>query len=188
MKANELKRGLVIQVDGHNVLIKDVQVQTAASRSGNTLYKIRGHNIVSHQKFEQAYKGDDPVTLVEFVKRPVQLLYRDADGCTFMDSESYEQYLLPEATVADDLPYISDGLQGIHALIADDVLLGIELPPTVVLEIVDCAPGIRGASASARTKPATLSTGLVVQVPEYMERGERVKVNTASGDYMSRAG
>ena len=188
MKANELKRGLVIQVEGQNILLKDVQVQTAASRSGNTLYKVRGQNIVTRQKFEQAYKGDDNVTLVEFVKRPVQLLYRDADGCTFMDNESYEQYLLSEEVISDDLSYIAEGLEGIHALIADEVLLGIELPPTVVLEIVDCAPGIKGASASARTKPATLSTGLVVQVPEYMERGERVKVNTASGEYMSRAG
>ncbi|HEX9801980.1 MAG TPA: hypothetical protein VGB35_01890 [Gammaproteobacteria bacterium] len=73
------------------------------------------------------------------------------------------------------------------ALIADGVLLGIDLPSTVSLEIVECSPGIKGASAAARTKPATLSTGLVVQVPEFLAPGEVIKVNTETGEYMSRA-
>ena len=73
------------------------------------------------------------------------------------------------------------------ALIADGSLLGIELPNSIVLEVVECSPGIKGASASARTKPATLSTGLVVQVPEYLSSGEKIKLNTDTGDFMSRA-
>jgi len=78
-------------------------------------------------------------------------------------------------------------MEGLLALVVDGALLGIELPATMSFEIVDCAPGIKGASASARTKPATLSTGLVVQVPEYLEPGEVIKVNTDTGEYMSRA-
>jgi elongation factor P len=124
---------------------------------------------------------------VEIQRRPVQLLYRDGDGCTFMDSESYEQYVVPEEALEEELPFIADGLEGIYAIIADEALLGIELPTTVSLAIEECAPGIKGASAAARTKPATLSTGLVVQVPEYLEPGEVIKVNTDSGDYISRA-
>ena len=187
MKTNELKKGMVILIDGQNIFIKHVQVQAPSSRSGNTLYKVRGQNIVSKLKFEKTYKGDENVEVVEFARRPVQFLYRDQDGCTFMDMETYEQHLLSEEAVADELPYIADGLEGIHALIADDKILGIELPTTVVLAITDCAPGIKGASASARNKPATLSTGLVVQVPEYLEPGEIIKVNTETGDYISRA-
>lgn len=187
MRANELKRGMVIRVDGHNILILQTTVQTASSRSGNTLYKVRGRNIVTRQKFERGFKGDDPVEEVEFARRPVQFLFRDADGCTFMDSESYEQFTVPEDSIEEELQYISDGLEGLAALVADDKVLGIELPPTITLPIVECAPGIKGASASARSKPATLATGLVVQVPEYLEPGDVIKVNTETGAYMSRA-
>ena len=167
MKTNELKKGMVVQIDGQNILIKHVQVQSPSSRSGNTLYKVLGRNVVSKQKFEKTYKGDENVDAVEFTRRPVQLLYRDADGCTFMDSETYDQYIIAEDDLEEELPFIVDGQEGINALIADGALLGIELPATVNLEIVECSPGIKGASASARTKPATLTTGLVVQVPEY---------------------
>lgn len=187
MKANELKRGMVIQADGQNVLILQTTVQTASSRSGNTLYKVRGRNIVTRQKFERSFKGDEPVEEVEFARRPVQFLFRDAEGCTFMDSESYEQFVVPAEMIEEELNYISEGLVGLAALVADDKVLGIELPPTIALPIVDCAPGIKGASASARTKPATLATGLVVQVPEYLEPGDVIKVNTETGTYMSRA-
>ena len=187
MKTNELKKGMVVQIDGQNILIKHVQVQSPSSRSGNTLYKVLGRNVVSKQKFEKTYKGDENVDPVEFTRRPVQLLYRDADGCTFMDSETYDQYVIAEDDLEEELPFIVDGQEGINALIADGALLGIELPATVTLEIVECSPGIKGASASARTKPATLSTGLVVQVPEYLTPGEVIKVNTDTGEYMSRA-
>lgn len=187
MKASELKRGLVLHIDGRNVFIKDVQVQTASSRSGNTLYKTRGYDVVSRQKFEHAFKGDEVVDTVDFERRPVQYLYQDADGCTFMDKETYEQYTLGLASMEDDLPYLTDGLEGIHALIADGSILGVELPATVALEITDCAPAMKAASASARSKPATLSTGLVVQVPEYLTPGEVIKVNTLTGEFMSRA-
>lgn len=187
MKANELKKGMVIQVDGQNVLILQVAVQSASSRSGNTLYKARGRNVVTRQKFERSFKGDEVVKPMDFMRRPVQLLYRDGDGCTFMDSESYEQFVVPQEMLEDDLPYLSDGLEGLYALIAGDRVIGVEVPATVTLAIVECAPGIKGASASARSKPATLSTGLVVQVPEYLEPGEVIKVNTESGEYISRA-
>lgn len=187
MKANELKKGMVIAVDGANIVIKQVVVQSPSSRSGSTLYKARGQNVVSRAKFERSYKGDEQVETVDFARRPVQLLFRDGDGCTFMDSESYEQFVVPEEMIEDELLYISDGLEGMFAMVADDKLIGIELPATVSLEISDCSPGIKGASASARTKPATLSTGLVVQVPEYLEPGETIKVNTDSCEYISRA-
>jgi elongation factor P len=187
MKASELKTGTVIHVDGHTVLVKEVQVQTASSRSGNTLYKVRGRDLVSRQKFEASYKGEEPLQPVEFERRAVQFLYRDADGCTFMDRESYEQHTLDDAAMQEELPYLADGLEGICALIADGTLLGIELPATVALAIVETAPGMKGASACARSKPATLSTGLVVQVPEYLTAGELIKVNTLTGEFISRA-
>jgi len=187
MKANEIKKGMVFQVEGQNIVVKHVQVQSPSSRSGSTLYKVKGQNIATRQKYERRFKGDEVVDEVNFVRRPVQWLYRDADGCTFMDNETYEQHLVSADLIADELAYISEGLEGLYAMIADDVVVGIELPATVVLEITECSPGIKGASASARTKPATLSTGIVVQVPEYITPGEMIKVNTDTGEFVSRA-
>lgn len=187
MKASELKKGIVALINGERYIAKDIQVKSPSSRGANTLYKVRYNHVVSKQKFEQTYKGDDDIQLVDFVRKPVQLLYRESDSCTFMDNEDYSQYTIDNALVEDELLYLVDGLEGIYALISDGELLGIELPSSVNMEVIECSPGIKGASASARTKPATLSSGLVVQVPEYLEPGEIIKVNTDTGKFMSRA-
>ena len=177
MKASELKKGLVLDIDGRNILVKQLDVQSPSSRSGSTLYKVRGVDIVSKQKYENRFKGDDTLQTVDFGRRAVQYLFQDADGCTFMDKESFEQYTLGTDVLEEELLYLSEDLDGIVAMIADGMILGITLPATVVLEITDTAPGMKAASASSRTKPATLSTGLVVQVPEYLTGGELIKVN-----------
>jgi elongation factor P len=187
MKASEIKRGSVIEADGAVVYINALQVQTASSRSGNTLYKVKGRNVLTGQKFQGSFKGDEQVQTVDLERRPVQFLYQDSDGVTFMDGETYEQFTFGLDALGEELPYLSDGLEGLYALIIDGRPVGIELPPTVVLEVVECAPAMKAASASARNKPATLSTGLVVQVPEYLAQGERIKINTLTGEFMSRA-
>jgi elongation factor P len=187
MKASELKKGVVLRVNGRNILIKGVDVQSPSSRSGSTLYKVRGHDVVSKQKFEASLKGEEVLQTVEFERRPVQYLYQDTDACTFMDKETYEQYSLDNAALEEERRYLDDGLEGITALVADGAVLGIELPATVALEVVDTAPAMKAASSSARTKPATLTTGLVVQVPEYLTIGERIKINTVTGEFISRA-
>jgi elongation factor P len=187
VKASELKKGQVLDIDGRNILVRGLDVQSPSSRSGSTLYKVRGVDIVSKQKYENRFKGDDNIQTVEFGRRAVQYLYQDADGCTFMDKESFEQYTLGTDVLEEELLYLSEELDGIMAMIADGSILGITLPATVVLAITDTAPGMKAASASSRTKPATLSTGLVVQVPEYLTSGEHIKVNSSSGEYISRA-
>lgn len=187
MKASELKRGTVVSIDGGTYVVRDVQVKSPSSRSGNTLYKVLFRNVLTRQKLEASYKGDDPVQEVSFERRPVQLIYRQMDACTFMDLEDFQQYTLDAEALEGELPYLTEGLEGIHALVSEGTLLGLELPASVELEVTDCAPAMKAASASARSKPATLSTGLVVQVPEYIAPGERVRVNTATGEFMARA-
>ncbi|HIC46458.1 MAG TPA: elongation factor P-like protein YeiP, partial [Methylophaga sp.] len=101
--------------------------------------------------------------------------------------ETFEQYAINAADIEDALGYIHDGLDNIVAVLLQQQLVAIELPAAVSLTIVDTSPGIKGATAAARTKPATLSTGLEVQVPEYIENGEVIRVNTDTGKFMSRA-
>jgi len=187
MKANEIKKGLVIEQDNKNILIKKVVVQSPSSRSGSTLYKITGSDISSGQKFERRYKGDEVITAVDISRRTVQLLFHDTDSYTFMDSENYDQFILSAESLEDEALFLYDGLEGLSALISDGELLGVELPNTMSLEITECAPGMKAASSSARTKPATLTTGLVVQVPEYLTPGEVIRVNTETREFISRA-
>ncbi len=187
MKANEIKRGTVFQAGNQNIMVKQVQVQSPSSRSGSTLYKVLGYDIASRQKYENSFKGEENVTAVDVSRRAIQYLYDDGDGVTFMDSESYEQHTIADQLIEDELPFITEEQEGLAAIIADGILLGIELPASVALEVTECAPAMKAASASSRTKPATLSTGLIVQVPEFLTPGEVIKVNTETLEYISRA-
>jgi len=111
----------------------------------------------------------------------------DGDDYVFMDTEDYQQFTINGDELSDVAGYITDQLEGMVAMLVDGELIGVELPQTVELEITETAPGIKGASATSRTKPATLSTGIEVQVPEYLTTGEVIKLNTATGKFMSRA-
>ncbi len=187
MKANELKRGSFIHFNGQNIVIKSLFVQTASSRSGNTLYKVKGQVLVTRQKIEHNFKGDDNVEIIDVSRRGVSPLYREGNGWVFMDAESYEQHTIADEDLEAELPFIMEGMEGIDALVVEDQVMGVELPATVVLNIEETSPPMKAASSSARTKPATLSTGLVVQIPEYLEAGELIKVNTETREYVSRA-
>lgn len=187
MKANEVKRGSFIHYEGQNIVIKSVFCQTASSRSGNTLYKMKGQVLVTKKKFEHGFLGDENIEVIDVNRCAVQPLYREGDAWVFMDNENYEQHTLADEDIQDELVFLMEGLEGVNALVVDDQIMGIELPTTVVLTIVETAPAMKAASSSARSKPATLSTGLVVQVPEYLPTGEAIKVNTETLEYVSRA-
>lgn len=187
MKASELKRGDVVDLGGTPHVVREIDVRSPSSRGANTLYKVRFTNLLTQRKQDETLKGDDNLAAADIQKTQLQYSYADGDTLVFMDTEDFTQFYLGREQLTDQLPFISDGLTGVTGLIVSDALLAIELPQSVVLEIVETAPAMKGASASARTKPATLSTGHVVQVPEYIALGESVKVNTGDGRFMSRA-
>ena len=115
------------------------------------------------------------------------MMYSDATNMFLMDQEDYQQYELPLEDVEEQLPYITEGLEGMRAMIYNDACVGLEVPSSVELLITQCDPGVKGNSATSRTKPATLETGLIVQVPEYIKQGEKLKIDTRTGEYLSRA-
>jgi elongation factor P len=104
-----------------------------------------------------------------------------------MDNQDYSQYMIEGDTIEDELLWITDGMEGIVGLIIDEQMVAIEIPIALVFEISQTAPGVKGASATARTKPALLSNGVEIQVPEYLESGEMIKVNTETKKFMSKA-
>ncbi len=185
-KASELKKGVIVEINGAPHIVKQVEAKSPSSRGAATLYKVRFTNLQTKQKFDQSYKGDDVLKEADCARVPVQYSYQDGDSYTFMNMEDYSQYEMNGEELEGLTPYLVEGLEGITALLVDGALLGIELPQSVVLEVTETAPGIKGATATGRTKPALLSTGLEVQVPEYLEPGEMVKVNTLTGKFMSR--
>jgi elongation factor P len=183
----DLKKGNVVEINDEAYMVKHIDVKSPSARGAVTLYKIRFNNIKTRQKYEDSYKGNDMLNEVAFLRRPVQYLYPDGPLHVFMDSQEYSQYMIEGEAIEDELVWITDGMEGIVALIIDENMVSIEIPKTLVFEISETAPGIKGASASARTKPATLSNGVEIQIPEYLEAGERVKVNTETKKFMSKA-
>jgi elongation factor P len=186
MKASELKRGSVVAINGEPYIVNQIDVKAPSSRGANTLYKVRFNHARTKQKLDETFKGEDVLGDIDLERRRVQFSYLDGEEYVFMDEEDYSQYMLAADSLGEQALFISEGLEGIMGLLVDGQIIGIELPQSVVLEITDTAPGIKGASASARTKPASFATGLTVQVPEYLEVGERVKINTQESRYMSR--
>ena len=187
LSPGELKRGQIVEIDGAPCLIENITVQSPTARGSGTLWKVRARDLRLKRKVDKIYQGGDTIPVPNFDKRPVQFLYGDPVGLHFMDVENYEQFTLAREALEEEAKYLSDNMEGITALMVDQEVIGIELPPTVDLKIVECAPAQKGSSSSGRTKPATLESGLTVQVPEHIENGEVVRVETSTGRFLQRA-
>ena len=187
MLAKDIKRGHIVNYNGAPCMIETINVQSPSARGAATLYKFKARNLINKQKVDITLKGADSLNEADFAKRPVKYMYSDPAGVHFLDQEDYNDQTLPKQDLEEELNYLTENLEGVMALIYNDQCVGIQLPLTVELKVVECDPGIKGASATARTKPAKLETGLIVQVPEYLSQGETVKVDTRNGAYISRA-
>ena len=187
MIAKDIKRGHIVNYQQSPCMIEAISVQSPSARGASTFYKYRARNLITKQKVDITLRGGESLPEADFQKRLVKFMYSDPAKIHFLDEGNYEQYALPVDDLRDEMPYLTETLEGMHALIYNDQCVGIQLPATVELLVTQCDPGIKGASATSRTKPATLETGLVVQVPEYLNQGERIKVDTRTNEYLSRA-
>ncbi|MGB7323862.1 MAG: elongation factor P [Rubripirellula sp.] len=187
MLAKDIKTGTVVVHDGNPVIIQGIHVQSPSARGAATLYKFRARNVLTKNKIDITFKGTDNLTEADFSRRDVQVTYTDATHIHLMDKEDFQDYDLLLEEVENELPFMAEGLEGIRALIYNDDCVGIELPATVELTITQCDPGVKGNSATSRNKPATMETGLIVQVPEHIKEGERLKIDTRTGLFLSRA-
>jgi elongation factor P len=185
-KASDLKPGKICEIDGKQYFVKNVEVKSPSARGASTLYKIQFNELHTKQKYEQTFKGDDMVGDVDFQNRNVSFLYQDGDQFTFMDAEDYSQYTLNEGELGDQAAWLQDGMEGLVGMIVNDNFVGIQLPQSVVKTVIETAPRMKGATASKSAKPATVDGGLTVMVPEYVETGEKIQVNTSTKEFMSR--
>ena len=147
---------------------------------------MKFRNIRNGSLADQKLRSEDTVERATLDERQMQYLYQDGTDYYFMDTSSYEQVHITDEALGESVNYLKPEMT-IQVEFYGDEPVGIELPPTVDLKVTDTAPGIKGATASAQVKPATLETGLVVQVPPFVNTGDLVRISTDTGEYLSRA-
>jgi elongation factor P len=184
MKATEIRKGNIIKVGNDLFRVLAMQHITPGNWRGMVQTKLR--NIKTGSSSEIRFRSEDEVEKIALDTKQMQYLYHDQSGYHFMDTDTYEQVALSDDVLGDTMSYVIPETM-IEMEWHDSTPLGIELPTTVDLKVVECAPGIKGATASAQRKPAKLETGLVVQVPSFIEQGELIRVATEDGSYLERA-
>lgn len=186
INASDLRRGVVFQLDSAPCVVIDVSFQSPTARGGNTLVKTKFRNLITGQVLNNSFKSGDKLDEADFVRRRGQFLYASGDAGIFMDQENYEQYELSGAIYDDVKGYLLEG-GDVTLGIFNDLVVTLELPQVVELLVTETAPAIKNATATAQTKEATLETGISIQVPGYLESGEKVKVDTRECRFVSRA-
>ncbi len=186
-KASDIKKNAAVEYNGGVYFVKDIERSVPQGRAGGSIYRMRMYDVVTGNKIDESFKDSDMLNLADLVRRAATLSYSDGDEYVFMDSEDYSSYSLNKENIADELLFISEDTQGVQVLLISDTPVALALPASVELEITETDPSIKGASASARTKPATMSTGLVVQVPEHISTGDRIKINVEDRKFTGRA-
>ncbi len=187
MRASEVKRGNVVEHDGKVWQIRDIERSSPQGRGGNVTFRFIMYSVPGAQKLDLSLRAEDELRETELTRRAVTFSYKDGDAFVFMDGEDYTQYILDANVVGDAAGYVADGIEGCYVQLIDDAPVALQLPPTVALEVVETAPELRGATATKRPKPAKLTTGIEIQVPEYITTGEKVLVNTTTGEFSGRA-
>jgi elongation factor P len=187
MKASDVKKGNVVEHDGTVYQVRDIERSQPTARGGNVTFRFTLYSIPGGRKFDLSLRADDDLKEMELVRRAANFSYKDGEAFVFMDAEDYTQYMLDPDLVGDNAGYIVEELEGYYVQLIDDAPVGLQVPTSVVLTVVDTAPEMKGASATKRTKPARLSTGVEIQVPEYISNDEKVWVNTLTGEFAGRA-
>jgi elongation factor P len=182
--ATQMRPGMIIKHNNDLHLVFSVEHRTPGNLRAFIQAKLR--NIRTGAMFVERFRSPDPIDRVIVDEIPMEFLYNDGDDYYFMNIENYEQTHLKHDTLGDAVEYLIPNLQ-IKVSFHDGVAVGIELPQTVELTVVETEPGLKSATASSVTKPAKTETGLIVQVPPFINAGEKIRVDTAEGAYLSRA-
>ncbi len=185
--ANELKRKMMIEVEGAPYAVVDVTFSSPSARGATTMVRVRLRHLLTGAVLEKNFRSGEKFSEPDAQLAPASFLYADGDGYHFMDEETFEQFALPAEQVGDERGYLKEGLQ-LQILKYNGAAVAMELPQFVELAVTRTEPGVSGDRASGRDlKPATLETGLEVRVPLFIKEGERVRVNTQTGEVAGRA-
>lgn len=184
ISTSDFKNGMTLDLD--DGLFSLVEFQHVKPGKGGAFVRTTLKNVRNGGVVERTFRAGERMERAIIDKREMQLLYRDGDDYVFMDNSTYEQMNVPTATLGDVTRFLVDSSTALLQMYGDEIV-GVEVPASVELTISETEPGVQGDRVSGAKKPATLETGLVVQVPLFIEPGERVKVDTRSGEFISRA-
>jgi elongation factor P len=184
IQATRLRKGMLIKVDQDLLRILEIHHITPGNKRGHVLTKMR--DIRSGRLVDNKFRAEDDVERATLDEHEMQFLYREGDLYHFMNTENYEQVHLSLEVLGDNALYLLSEMT-IKVEFYETEPVGIHLPLTVDLKVADTVPGIKGATASAQVKPATLETGLVVNVPSFVSEGDVIRINTETGEYLGRA-
>ena len=184
VSTNDLKTGMTLEIDGN--LMQVVDFQHVKPGKGHAFVRTTLRNSRTGSTVDKTFRAGEKVERAMIDKREMQYLYRDGDNYVFMDNESYDQLNVEPAMLGDAANYLIETNNAILLMFGTEII-GVDLPASVELTIEVTEPGVQGDRVSGASKPATLVTGLVVQVPLFIEQGETIKVDTRSGDYLGRA-
>jgi elongation factor P len=184
ISVNDFKTGLTIEVDGG--IWQVLEFQHVKPGKGAAFVRSKLRNLRTGGIQEKTFRGGEKVSKAHIENRRMQYLYASGDVHNFMDNETYEQIELPASQIEYELKYLLENMT-VHIMTYQGETIGVELPNTVELVVAETEPGIKGDTASGGTKPATLETGLIVQVPFFVNQGDKLVIDTRSGDYVSRA-
>jgi elongation factor P len=184
ISTNDLKNGMALNLP--EGLMTVVEFQHVKPGKGGAFVRTKLKNFRTGAVLDRTFRADEKVPLAKIDKREMQYLYRDGDAYVFMDNETYDQLRVESKDLGDAVQYLKEGDAAVVPVYESEVV-GIELPAAVELTVAETEPGVQGDRVSGARKPATLETGLVVQVPLFVEQGERVKIDTRTGEYLARA-
>jgi elongation factor P len=185
--ANELKRKMLITVDGQPYTVVEVFFASPSARGASTMVRTKLRHLLTDAVLEKSFKTSEKFEEPDVVMAPATFLYSDGEGFHFMDEESYEQFSLGDDQLGDEKLYLKENVS-LQVCKYNGEPVSLQLPATVDLVVTDAEPGVRGDSASGgTTKVATLETGLQARVPLFIKEGEAVRVNTQTGEFISRA-
>ncbi len=180
---NDIKNGTVLDLDGQ--LWQVLWFQHHKPGKGNTVVRTKIRNVVNGKVVDRTFPADTKIDMATVDRRDMQYLYEDANGYVFMDTDTYDQLIVPADLVGDSKDFLLDGMM-VNVATHEETPLYIELPPSVEMEITYTEPGLQGDRSTGGTKPATIQTGREIQVPLFITTGEIVKVNTTTGEYLGR--
>ncbi len=183
ISTNQFRNGTAIRVDGKRFTI--LFFQHVKPGKGGAFVRTRLRNIDTGAVIEKTFRAGEKLENIRTESRPMMYLYRDGDMLYFMDSDTYEQTAVPADTIGEAAGYVVEG-GTVSVLSADGEVVSVEPPVHVDLTVADTDPGLKGDTATGGTKPATLETGVVVQVPLFVNVGDQVRVDTRSNDYLTR--
>ncbi|MFT5594575.1 MAG: elongation factor P [Oceanicoccus sp.] len=186
-KASEIKKNTAVDYNDGAYIVRDIERSVPQGRAGGSIYRMRMYNVVTGHKIDETFKDSDMLNLADLIRRASTFSYADGDEYVFMDNEDFTMYSLNKSAIEEELLFIAEDTKGIQVIIVDEMPVALEMPSSVELEIVETDPSLKGGSATARTKPAKMSTGLTVQVPEHISTGDRIKINVEERKFMGRA-